>query len=81
MVWPEIILSYHYLLANASRSFVLTGSSGLASTASPTEHRQPNPHPEWLADKCWDEVLAASAQLPHCQVTTAEGRDVGDEHI
>ncbi len=49
-------------------SFVLTGTIGAAAgAASPTEHRQPNPHPSWLSDRCWDEAVTASTQLPQCQ--------------
>ncbi len=50
-------------------SFILTGGLGRgAGAASPVQHRQPNPHPAWLSDKSWDEIVRASSQLMHCQV-------------
>ncbi len=50
--------------------FLLTdGLGGGQGEASPSDdHAQPNPDPDWLSDKAWNQIVRASVQLPYCQV-------------
>lgn len=59
-------------------SFLLSGGLGVGTgVSSPPEHLQPNPHPEWLSKKSWDECVRASSLLLHCQVSTHMGKKDG----